>query len=77
MCKTKQKNVGQGAKLLSNIPGEQLYVNVGFIATASTRGSMFWCLHVDKTTKMKWSFPWKEKSQVSNIIGIFLKNSKA
>ena len=76
MCNAKQKNVGKIAKMPSNIPGERFYMDISSVKAVSTGGSQFWCLVVDEATKMKWSFFLKEKSQVSEKVGRFLKEFK-
>ena len=63
-------------KLPSDIPGEWLYMDISSIKAISIGGSKFWCLLVDEATKMKWSFFLKEKSDLSDKIGIFLKDFK-
>ena len=50
ICKANQKNVGKAAKLSSNIPGEQLYIDNSCVKAVNLE---FWCQLVDKTVKMK------------------------
>ena len=54
--KIKQKIVPKFTNDKAQSPGERLYLDISYTATASLRGAKYWVLLVDDFTRYCWSF---------------------
>jgi transposase InsO family protein len=63
-CPARQKNVNKEWKGGSQIPGEQVYLDISSIKDVSYGGYKFWVLIVDDYTNYCWSIFLKNKSEL-------------
>jgi hypothetical protein len=71
--KAKQKNLNQVNANKSNVPRERIYLDISSVSQTSFGRSKYWILIVDKSTRMKWCFFVKSKSDFTLIVGSFIK----
>jgi hypothetical protein len=62
VAKTRQKNVNKSWSNSSDVPGEQLYIDISSIAEKSFEGAKFWPLIIDDYSDYCWTFILKRKS---------------
>jgi hypothetical protein len=60
----------------SNVPGEQLYIDISAIKERSFGGVKFWALIVDDCTDNCWSFVVKNKSDLKGKVKTLLTDLK-
>jgi hypothetical protein len=76
IAKPQQKNVNKNWLGSSNVPCEQLYIDISSIKERSFGGAKFWALIVDKCTDYCWSFVLKNKSDLKGRVRTLITDLK-